>query len=97
MTDNEKLVTMILEEKPLSRTDDFILYGFVLKHYGVSLDMTLRQFFTSYKTLGVPSFKSIERTRRSIQSVRLDLKDYDVSMYREVEEEKYHERYSKRK
>lgn len=96
MTDNEKLVTMILETKPVSRTDDFILYGFVLKHYGVSLDMPLRQFFMQYKTFKVPSFKSIERVRRAIQSVRLDLKDYDTTLFREEQEEKYREKYGRK-
>lgn len=95
MTDNEKLVTEILEEKPISRTDDFILYGFVLKRLGVSLDMTLRQFFNTHKTLNVPSFKSIERTRRLIQSVRLDLKDYKTSLARNEAEEKYREKFRK--
>lgn len=97
MTDNESLVMQILEEKPVSRTDDFILYGFVLKHYGVSLDMPLRQFFTSYKNLDVPSFKSIERTRRLIQSVRLDLKDYKTTLAREEAEEKYKEKFGKKR
>lgn len=97
MTDNEKLVTQILEEKPVSRKDDFILYGFVLKHYGVSLDMPLRQFFTGYKKLNVPSFKSIERTRRLIQSVRLDLTEYDTVVARQNEEEKYKEKFTKKK
>lgn len=95
MTDNQELVTEILEQKPISRTDDFILYGFVLKRFGVSLDMSLKEFFVSYKKLKVPSFKSIERTRRLIQSIRLDLKDYKTSLARKEEEEKYYEKYKK--
>lgn len=95
MSDNEKMVTEILETKPISRTDDFILYGFVLKKCGVSLDMTLREFFSTHKKLKVPSFKSIERTRRLIQSVRLDLIDCDTYKIRENEEEKYRQKFKK--
>ena len=46
MNETQKLVCEILEQKPIARTDDFILYGFVLKRYGVSLDMPLKEFFT---------------------------------------------------
>lgn len=96
MSENEKIVTEILETKPIARTDDFILYGFVLKRFGVSLDMSLKEFFVSYKKLNVPSFKSIERTRRLIQSVRLDLIDCPTFAVREKEEEKYREKFKKR-
>lgn len=87
MTDTQRMVCEILEEKPIARTDDFILYGFVLKRHGVSLDMPLREFFTSYKKYKSPSFKTIERARRAVQSVRLDLLDYDTAVARRRLEE----------
>lgn len=97
MIKNEELVKQILEEKPIARTDDFILYGFVLKHYGVDLNMPLKVFFSSYKKLGVPSFKSIERSRRMVQAENPELIDAMTSMYRQDEEEKYKNTFGGRK
>lgn len=91
MTDTQKLVCEILEQKPIARTDDFILYGFVLKRYGVSLDMPLKEFFANHKKMQVPNFKTIERARRIVQSVRLGLVDCETAEAREELEEKYHE------
>ena len=91
MNETQRLVCEILEQKPIARTDDFILYGFVLKRYGVSLDMPLKEFFTKYKTFKVPSFKTIERARRAVQSVRLDLIDCETYTARAELEQKYHD------
>lgn len=91
MTDTQRMVCEILEQKPIARTDDFILYGFVLKRYGVSLDMSLKEFFLNYKKLKVPNFKTIERARRIVQSVRLDLIDCETYEAREELEERYHD------
>ena len=87
MTKTQRMVCEILEEKPIARTDDFISYGFVLKKYGVSLDMPLKEFFTSYKKYKAPSFNTIERARRAVQGVRLDLLDYDTAVARRRLEE----------
>lgn len=87
MTETQRMVCEILEEKPIARTDDFILYGFVLKKYGVSLDMSIREFFQKYKNFDAPTFKTIERARRAVQSVRLDLLDPDTAIARRKLEE----------
>lgn len=97
MINNETLVKQILEEKPIARKDDFILFGFVLKHYGVDLNIPLREFFQTYKKLGIPSFKSVERARRMVQAENPDLIDGITSMYRQDEEERYKNTFGGRK
>ena len=89
MKNNEELVTKILEEKPIARTDDFILYGFALKECGVDLNMPLRTFLQNRRKLNAPNFKTIERARRIVQAQRPDLIDAMTSMHRQDEEEQY--------
>lgn len=96
MTETQRMVCEILEEKPIARTDDFILYGFVLKKCGVSLDMPLREFLQNQAKLDVPSFKTVERVRRDIQAVRLDLVEFKTEEARRKAEEKYHERFGRK-
>jgi len=97
MITNEALVKQLLEEKPITRKDDFILYGFVLKHYGIDLNMTLGKFLQSHNKLGVPSFKSIERARRTIQAENPELVDFTTYSFRMEEEEKYKEHFGRKK
>lgn len=85
----EPVVLEILENKPISRTDDFILYGFVLKKFGISLDLTLRKFFTTHRQLNAPSFKSVERCRRKITAFREDLKEAKTAVARDDKQEEY--------
>lgn len=85
----EPIVLEILENKPVSRTDDFVLYGFVLQKFGISLDLTLRRFFTIHKKLKAPSFKSVERCRRKITSFREDLKDDITAVARDDKQQEY--------
>jgi len=69
----EPFVLKALEKYPITREDDYILYGTVLKMHGFNLDMPLREFLANARKLGVPSFKSVERCRRHICELRQDL------------------------
>lgn len=87
----EQLIIKLLEEKPPARKDDFILYGLVLKNCGISLDMSLKEFFLTHKKIKAPNFKTIERNRRHIQRLRPDLKDSKTAIAREEKIEEYRE------
>lgn len=97
MKNYKEIVLELLEEKPITRKDDYILYGFVLKRLGYSLDITLREFLQNQKKLKMPSFKSIERSRRDIQAERTDLIDIPTFNVRYDEEKNYHEKYGGKK
>ena len=72
----EQLVLELLETKPNTRTDDFILYGSVLKRVGVDLkNTTLYDFLSTAKKSKLPSFSAVARARRKIQEQRPELKD----------------------
>ena len=96
MTSNKELVKELLETKPLTRTDDYILYGSVLKRLGYSLDMPLREFLQFHKQMKMPSFKSIERTRREIQAECPELIDIPTFNVRYDAEKEYYEKYKRR-
>ena len=86
----EQLVLELLETKPNTRTDDFILYGFVLKANGVNLKTTtLGNFLATAKKLKLPSFSAVARARRKMQEQRPDLKDKETAEARREEEYKY--------
>lgn len=89
MKNCEEIVLKILEEKPLARTDDCILYGLVLKEQGIDLNMTLKDFIINHKKLKTPSFKTIERNRRKICETRQDLINWETAVKRAEEKEAY--------
>ena len=96
MKSNKELVKELLETKPITRTDDFILYGYVLKKLGYSLDMKLWEFLQNHKKMKIPSFKSIERTRREIQAECPELIDIPTFNVRYDSEKEYYEKYKRR-
>ena len=89
MKNYEEIVLKILEEQPLSRTDDWILFGLVLKEKGIDINMSLKDFIINHKKIGVPSFKTIERNRRKICETRQDLINWETSVKRAEEKEAY--------
>ena len=86
----EPYVLEALEKYPITREDDYILYGAVLKATGFNLDMPLRDFLAKAKRLNVPSFKSVERCRRHICELRQDLCGH-AAVAREECEQDYEE------
>ena len=63
----QPLVYNALVDKPETRTDDFILILEVLKNF-VTAEMRLETVLEHHTELGLPSFASILRTRRKLQS-----------------------------
>lgn len=85
----EDVVLCVLERNERARSDDFILYGSVLKQLGVPLGLTLRDFLSTAKECKYPSFESVSRARRHIYEYRKDLKNEKVSEYREYKTKEY--------
>ena len=86
----EQLVLELLETKPNTRTDDFILYGSVLKRVGVDLkNTTLYDFLSTAKKSKLPSFSAVARARRKIHEQRPELKDKATAEARRDEQYEY--------
>lgn len=86
----EETVLAVLERNLKARTDDFILYGGVLKEMGVVLKETsLYDFLANAREWGLPSFETVTRCRRHIQELRQDLKDGQTAIAREQKIEDY--------
>jgi hypothetical protein len=65
----------ILTENKSSRTDDCILYArYITKHHSDLKHVELVDAFKNHKKYGLPSFKTISRTRQSIQVKYPELK-----------------------
>lgn len=70
----EKIVLDILERNIKARSDDFILYGSVLKNLGIDLKTTtLYDFLSTAQVNSIPPFATITKCRRTIQRKRQDL------------------------
>lgn len=86
----ETLVLETLENNYRSRRDDFVLYGSVLKKMGIDLkNTTLYEFLSTADSKGMPSFETITRSRRHIQSLRTDLQDDATVVAREKKVEDF--------
>lgn len=83
----EDLVYQTLNENKNASSDDFILYGGVLKRMGIELDMSIRTLFSNHKKLGIPSFESVSRCRRKLCETYPYLAD--KTDIRREEEQKY--------
>lgn len=80
----EEVVLKALEENKRARSDDFILYGAVLKRLGVDLKNTnLYDFLATAKQNKMPTFETCSRARRKIQEYRQDLIDVNIAVIRE--------------
>lgn len=86
----EDEVEKILEEYPITRTDDQLLY--VAYWRGKAPDISFIEFWKNPKKYGGRAYKSVERCRRKIQERRPELKDSKVAEYRDeltIEYEQY--------
>ena len=87
----EEIVCGILERQPITRDDDFLLYGTVISKLGVDLNISLKDFFRQHKILGVPSFESVSRCRRRLQMLNTKLMpSAKVIEKREKEQDKFY-------
>lgn len=86
----EEYVLTVLERNLKARTDDFILFGGVLKEMGVDLRHTsVYDLLANAKFMGIPSFETVTRCRRHIQELRQDLKDGRTAIAREERKEDF--------
>lgn len=80
----ESIVLDVLQFNKLARKSDFVLYGAVLKRLGVDLkSTTLFEFLSTADEKKMPSFETITRCRRHLQSLRTDLQDNQTAVARE--------------
>lgn len=86
----ENIVKTILEERPETRGDDFILYAYFINKYNPKLlDVTAGAFLMSHDDLGVPNIKSVERARRKVQEKHPELLSEEKKKKRAEEEQTY--------
>lgn len=87
----EEIVCGVLERQPITRDDDFLLYGTVVVKMGVNLNMPFKEFLRKHKELGVPSFESVSRCRRKLQMLNAKLMpSAKVIEKREKEQDKFY-------
>lgn len=84
----QPLVLEALENNPVTRKDDFILILEVLKNF-VTADMSLEAVLKHHVKLGVPSFASIIRIRRILQTKYPHLVDEAAQDVRTQEEKEF--------
>jgi hypothetical protein len=86
----EEVIKPILEAKPQTREDDFLLYAEIIKEYDPELlGASVELFFVKHKALNVPNLKSIERARRKIQEKHPHLASERAKRKRAEEQAKY--------
>ena len=86
----EEIVKSILETRPITRADDFLLYGTVLSRLGIDLNMSMKDFLRQHKLLQAPSFESVSRCRRKLQMFGQLLPDTKTIEKREQEQDKFY-------
>lgn len=70
----EPQIKAILEEQPATRKDDFLLINEVYRNY-IPLAMPVGEALKNHKKYNLPSFASIIRVRRKLQSTDPSLCD----------------------
>ena len=84
----EKEVEKILEEVPITRTSDNLLYAEYWRRKAPHI--SFYEFWLNFKKYDASPYKSVERARRTIQSRRPDLEEKTVKEARtELEMEYY--------
>ena len=81
-------VKRILENKPETRSDDWLLILEVWKEY-ISTGMSVGHVLTHHIELGVPSFESIRRSRQKIQADNPHLVEAVAVAFRMAKEAEY--------
>lgn len=83
----EDYVIEVLKRNPKARSDDFRLYGGVLKDLGIDLKSTsLYDFLLDAKQNDYPSFESVTRARRKIFENYPELQPIQTKLNREEKE-----------
>ncbi|NLE03992.1 MAG: hypothetical protein GX638_04190 [Crenarchaeota archaeon] len=79
----EDYVIQALEQKPLTRQNDFVLYGAVLKRMGIDILLPLAELFGNSKKYNLPAMESVTRARRKVQEQRPELCDTNTVLFRQ--------------
>lgn len=79
----EDYVIQALEQKPLTRQNDFVLYGAVLKRMGIDIMLPLAELFGNSKKYNLPAMESVTRARRKVQEQRPELCDINTVLFRQ--------------
>jgi len=87
----EPVVHKILEEKPYTREDDFMLVYEVFKEFLPNIDnMSFKEVMENHKQYGLPYFESVRRTRPKLQNKFPELlPSKEVQEGRKLEEADY--------
>lgn len=92
----ENKVKMILKKNEDARNDDMVLYlalcNLCLKDAGA---IPLAEIMTQHKSLGLPSFESVSRTRRKLQAQHPELAGSRPVQKMRATGEKAYRRYAK--
>lgn len=83
-------VLRILETKPETRSDDWLLILEVWKEY-ISTEISVESLFTHHIELGIPNFETIRRCRQKIQSKFPHLVNEEAKAIRKQEEAEFRE------
>ena len=90
----ENIVETILKEVPNTRDDDFELIAeFYSRECPDVLNMNFKYVFLGHKSLGITSFKSIERARRKVQAKHPNLIGENIKLKRKKLEKEYRDYY----
>ena len=84
----QPLVYEALENNPETRKDDFLLIYEVIKHF-VPSELSIKDALINHVALGLPSFASIIRIRRILQSKYPHLVDNAAQLVRSEEESEF--------
>lgn len=84
----QPIVYEALLNNPEARVDDYILVLEVYKHY-ISVEMSIKTVLEHHIELGLPSFASIVRCRRKLQTKYPELVNATIASIREGEEKDY--------
>lgn len=83
----EKIVKPILEEYPAARSDDRVLYYWILKKMGFDLSVSVSRFLLSE---GFPNYETVTRVRRKLQEKHPELSEpSNVQMMRDNAQEEF--------
>lgn len=85
----EQVVLDALQKNQRARSNDFILYGAVLKRLGYDLKNTSLYDFLANAKENAPTFETVTRCRRHISELMPELKDGKTAIKREDAEEEF--------
>lgn len=95
----ENIVVQVLEECPVAREDDYILYAMVCARenqktvavYGDYLTKPFLDVMLGHKVYKMPNWGTVTRCRRKVQEKRPDLVSPEKAKKRHKEEKTYRE------